>query len=112
STIVAAAEPPPAPGTRAAWGFGALALFGVAVSVPGRRRLPLVGRVRRALVALLTVVRCLANYQLPAIADAAPPPSGPPSGTVFYHPDHLGSPQLLTDERGVVVERLVTRPYG
>jgi RHS repeat-associated protein len=112
STIVAAAEPPPAPGTRAAWGFGALALFGVAVSVPGRRRLPLVGRVRRALVALLTVVLCLANCQLPAIADAAPPPSGPPSGTVFYHPDHLGSPQLLTDERGVVVERLVTRPYG
>ena len=30
----------------------------------------------------------------------------------FYHPDHLGSTDLVTDENGNVVEETTYKPYG
>ena len=33
-------------------------------------------------------------------------------GKKFYHPDHLGSTTLVTNEAGAVVEETVYDPYG
>jgi RHS repeat-associated protein len=93
-------------------GLGAFLLLGVGIAFPGRRRLGAVGRVRRGSVAVLAVLFFLSHLPFAQVAFAACETLGPPEGTVFYHPDHLGTPQLLTDAHGAVVERAVTRPYG
>ncbi len=38
--------------------------------------------------------------------------SAPEPGTYYYHPDHLGSSQIITDASGNVVEEAAYRPYG
>jgi RHS repeat-associated protein len=116
SGVFAAHTPasPPVVVARVVGGAVALGLLGVALVVPGRRRLGPLGRPRRGSVALLAMAVFLAQLPaLPADAGCPDPTTGPPPpGTLFYHPDHIGTPQLLTDDRGTLVERLVHRPYG
>ena len=38
--------------------------------------------------------------------------AGPASGVVYYHPDHLGSSTIVTDESGAVIQRALYRPFG
>jgi RHS repeat-associated protein len=72
------------------------------------------GRRPRPLVAVLVAASVLdAGVRAPlAWAQCDPPEPDPTAGTIFYHVDHLGTPQLLTDQSGAVLERHVTRPYG
>jgi RHS repeat-associated protein len=55
---------------------------------------------------------CLSHLAWPPVAAAQCDPEDLLYPTVFYHPDHLGTPQLLTNEDAVIVERLAHRPYG
>jgi RHS repeat-associated protein len=103
----------------AAWagvtGAGALGvlLLGLAVAVPGRTRRGAFGRMRRAWVGVLALAFWLAHLPLPSVVHAQSNPTGPaPIGTVFYHVDHLGTPRILTDQTGAVIEYLATDPYG
>ena len=109
-----ARDVPPIVVARAIGGVAALGLFGLALVVPGRTRIRRFGKPRRGTLALLALAVFLAQLPpLPADAQCPDATTGPPPpGTFFYHSDHLGSPQLLTDDRGFLLERLVHRPYG
>jgi RHS repeat-associated protein len=111
---------PPA-STALAWdatGVLVLGFVGCAVVLPGRRRVGALGCVRRGALLLPVPLLLLNQLSLPPQARGdcgGPPPhtvTPPLPGTIFYHPDHLGTAQLLTDEGGHVLEHLVTRPYG
>ncbi len=104
SGAMAVARAMPSTVADVAGGALAVALLGIAVSLPRRRR------------AVGTVAVLFLAAQLPWLPDAEaqcdPTAGPPPAGAVFYHVDHLGSPQLLTDRAGNVLEHLVHRPYG
>jgi len=89
-------------------------LLGAALCVPGHRRLGVFGRVRRGAVLVVAVAFLAADVVVPAPAGAQCDPAAGvlPPGTFFYHVDHVGSPRLLTDRDGGVLEHLVDRPYG
>jgi RHS repeat-associated protein len=88
-----------------------LLLLGCAAFLPGRTRRRAFGRLERRVAAVLVPVFWLAQLPLPSVAEAAQN-GPPPAGSIFYHLDHLGTPRILTDETGGVVEYLATDPYG
>ncbi|HEY3191112.1 MAG TPA: RHS repeat-associated core domain-containing protein, partial [Solirubrobacteraceae bacterium] len=48
-----------------------------------------------------------------ANAQCDPSNGGPPAGTLFYHADHVGTPQVLTSgDTWMVTEKHIVRPYG
>lgn len=96
--------------TRSLWGAMFALGFGAVGFVPLKRRRGY-GRFEQRM-ALLTAGLLMMEIALPLPATGQCPVSTPPAGTIFYHVDHLGTPQLLTDETGAVVEHLLTRPYG
>jgi RHS repeat-associated protein len=107
---------PPLMLAKVVGGVPALALLGVGLAVwRGRRARPL-GPLPRGSAALVAAVFYLATLPLLSPAHAQcpvdPTKGPPPPGTLFYHTDHLATLQLLTNESGQVVERLVHRPYG
>jgi RHS repeat-associated protein len=113
-TSVASVEAGRAVVAQAVGGSMVLVLLGAALAVPGRRRLGPFGRVRRSAVLLLAMGFLAADVVVPAPtrAQCDPDPGVLPPGTFFYHVDQLGSPRLLTDRLGQVLEELVDRPYG
>jgi RHS repeat-associated protein len=91
----------------------AVLVFGVALAVPGRVRRRGLPRVRRAAVTALAAVVWIVQLPVPDASAQCPGKDGPaPAGTIFYHLDHLGSPRVLTDHTGAVVEYLGYEPYG
>jgi RHS repeat-associated protein len=46
------------------------------------------------------------------VARAAPPPASRAEHRYFYHADHVGSTNVVTDERGAEIERREYRPFG
>jgi RHS repeat-associated protein len=96
---------------RQAAGATFLLLVGVSLALPGRRRVALLGRVPRRGIVLVGVV-FLAGQLVPLLEMPAAAAIPEPARTLFYHVDHLGTVQLVTDGDGQVVERLVNRPYG
>jgi RHS repeat-associated protein len=86
-------------------------VLGAALAVPRRRG----RRMSRRSAALLAGVLLLSDIVVPAVVFAGcpdPRDAVPPDGTVFYHLDHLGGPQLLTNRVGGPLEYRVDRPYG
>lgn len=71
-------------------------------------------RPARCAVVLVLIVALLVSTNAAALeAWARPAPkSGPAPGTYYYHPDHLGSSELVTDQAGNVVEETAYHPYG
>jgi RHS repeat-associated protein len=110
--MFASAGPPPVWLAQVANGAIALGFVGLVLLLPGRRRLALFGCVPRRAIALAAMVFCLSHLAWPPVAAAQCDPPDLLYPTVFYHPDHLGTPQLLTNEDAVIVERLSHRPYG
>jgi len=49
---------------------------------------------------------------LRGLQDTLPPPTVPPTQTLFYHGDHLGSATLLVDAAGTLVEQRTYQPFG
>jgi RHS repeat-associated protein len=97
----------------AAFGGAGLALLMAAVlALPGRRR-PVVGiAVRRGPVLLLIAVWMVTTLPAPLIV--SPAHAGPiVRGEVrYFHLDHLGSTQMVTDRRGQVLTHVRYAPYG
>jgi RHS repeat-associated protein len=80
-------------------------LLGFAIMLPGRRRGATVAVVAFFVAAQLPLPRT-AHAQCDE--DLPPPP-----GTIFYHPDHLGTPALISSaDTSMPAEYLLTRPYG
>jgi RHS repeat-associated protein len=96
---------------RQAAGATFLLLIGVSLALPGHRRVALLGRVSRRGIALVGV-GFLAGQVVPLLALPAEAAIPDPARILFYHVDHLGTVQLVTDGDGEVAERLVNRPYG
>jgi RHS repeat-associated protein len=112
-----AGMPPAASGAlMRALGLGAtFTLLGLAIALPGRLRFGAVGRLPCGSTLAVAVVFWAAQLPLVTAAHAqcGPPEPTPPAGTVFYHPDHVGTTQVLTSaDTRRVAERIVTRPYG
>jgi RHS repeat-associated protein len=106
---------PPVMLARVLGALPGLALLGIGVAVSGRTRRRVAMRLHRRGVVVLALAFYVAQIPFLSLAWAQCPDSTigpPPPGTLFLHADHLGSPQLLTDRDGVLVERLVHRPYG
>ncbi|HEV7735533.1 MAG TPA: toxin TcdB middle/N-terminal domain-containing protein [Candidatus Binatia bacterium] len=89
-------------------GGGTSALLILAVVLPGTRR-----RARRA-VAASTIAMLLFGQAPVAYGQGCPTPSTgtPPAGTIFYHLDHLGTVQMVSDAAATTARYLVHRPYG
>lgn len=100
---------------RAVGGAATFALLGLAVALPGRRRLGALGRLPRGTALAVAALFWAAELPLaaPAGAQCDPADGPPPAGTLFYHADHVGTPQVLTSaDTWLVAEKIVTRPYG
>lgn len=91
------------------------ALLGLAIALPGRRRLGPLGNMPRGSTLAVAVLFLAAQLPLATAAHAQcePTDTPPPAGTLFYHLDHIGTPQVITSvDTGLVAEKIVTRPYG
>lgn len=109
---------------RLALGVLAVAIAGLLAFVvaalrarPDRRRYSLRTRMASAAVVLVFGVSACSNgrYDPKAARDeilAGNTNGGPPSGTRFYHRNHIGSSTVITDELGNEVTRMVYTPYG
>jgi RHS repeat-associated protein len=102
-------------------GFGILAVMLAPFSGGARRRcllgLSAVGEaVRRdpwKTVVALVLVPAIINATTPQTLFAKPSPGQPKSEKrYYYHSNHLGSVNVVTDDRGKVVERRDYKPYG
>jgi RHS repeat-associated protein len=90
-------------------------LLGLAIALPGRRRLRPLGNLPRGATLAVAVLFWAAQLPLAPAAHAQcdTDDTPPPVGTLFYHSDHLGTPQVLTSaDTWLVAEKIVTRPYG
>jgi RHS repeat-associated protein len=91
------------------------ALLGLAIALPGRRRPGPLGMPPRGPTLALVALFWAAQLPLaPSVnAQCEPHESLPPAGTLFYHLDHIGTPQVLTSaDTWLTAEKIVTRPYG
>ncbi len=109
--------PPSAPRAvvRALATGATFALLGLAIALPGRRRLGALDGVPRGATLAVAVVFWAATLPLAPAAEAQCEPeiTPPPAGTLFYHVDQVGTPQLLSSaDTWLVAEKIVTRPYG
>ena len=96
--------------------IGTLLLFTALIVAPGRRRRRVVGvRVRSGQAASLAIAFTITALPWPVIVrPAAAQCGGPPASApiAHYHVDHLGSPQLVTNGSGAVVEHIRYMPFG
>jgi YD repeat-containing protein len=82
------------------------ALLGLAIALPGRRRGTALAMAATFWAATLPLAP---TAQAQCEAEITPPPAG----TLFYHVDQVGTPQLLSSgDTWLVAEKIVTRPYG
>lgn len=97
----------------AACGGAGLALtMAVLLALPGRRR-PVVGiAVRRGPVLLLIAVWTVTTLPAPLIVSPAQAATLTRGEVRYYHLDHLGSTQMVTDRRGQVLLHVRYAPYG
>jgi RHS repeat-associated protein len=127
NTVLAGLPPEPAvmvagaaPGRRAVvllvrkdvqrGGLLAVGVIGTGLLLAPWRRKRVVGMaIRHGHVIGIIVVFGVVSLPLPLVVR----PAAASTGIVMhYHVDHLGSPQLLTDRRGYVVEYIRYTPYG
>ncbi len=89
---------------------------------PARRRRAVVGlRPGRGTVLIVTLIVVTGTLPWPMLIQPAaaqcggcecPPPPPPANELSYFHYDHLGSPLVITDGNGAVVEEIRYHPYG
>jgi RHS repeat-associated protein len=76
-------------------------------------RSPFVGKSCLALFLALATFNVGCRGEIFNPSDTSPTQSlSAPTSVVAYHADHLGSPVLLTDLAGAIVQRMAYSPYG
>ncbi|MGH7785577.1 MAG: toxin TcdB middle/N-terminal domain-containing protein [Candidatus Binatia bacterium] len=103
-------------GREAGWMLAAvsLCLASGLLLAPWRRR-PVVGvAVRPGHAIGLALLCAVGTFPWPLVVAPQPVHAGGSGGTmiIHYHADHLGSPQVVSNPSGVVIEQLRYTPYG
>ena len=115
--LLTAGLPPAASGAivRALGAGATFAFLGLAIALPGRRRHGALGRVPRGATLAVAVLFWAATLPLAPSAEAQcdAEVGPPPAGTLFYHVDQVGTPQVLSSaDTWFMTEKIITRPYG